>query len=329
MKNGFGLALIGLCIATSAPAAEFKFIALGDLPYGPPAKVYPPFERLIAEINAKAPAFTLHIGDTKSGSTPCADQMLLDQKRFMNAFETAVVYTPGDNEWTDCHRLKAGRFDPIERLSFIRRTYFDRPMSLGKSPIPIERQSDLMPAHTRYVENSRFSRDGVWFVLAHVVGSNNNNRTLANVRPGNPANAAAVLEFEARNKANVAWLEDGFDKAVTAGAAAMVVAIHANIFDYGSLDKKTEKFTEGIGFSRFGELLVRRAAEYEKPVLLIFGDSHNFRIFHPFPRRAPNVTALEVYGAAHMHAVEVSVDTNEDAVFGFKSIFNPALKSGK
>ena len=326
MKNRFGLALIGLCIATSAPAAEFKFVALGDMPYGQPAKVYPPFERLIAEVNAKAPAFTLHIGDTKSGSTPCADQMLIDQMRFMNAFETAVVYTPGDNEWTDCHRLKAGRFDPIERLRFIRRTYFGKPMSLGKSPIPIERQSDLMPAHARYVENSRFNRDGVWFFLAHVVGPNNNNRTLANARPGNSANAAAVLEFEARDKANVAWLEDGFDKAAAAGAAAVVVAIHANIIDYGSLDKKTEKFTEGIGFKRFGELLIRRSAEYKKPVLLVFGDSHNFRIFHPFPQRAPNVTALEVYGAGHMHAVEVSVDTNEDAVFGFKSIFNPALK---
>ncbi len=231
MKNGIGLALIGLCIATSAPAAEFKFAALGDVPYGPPAKAYPPFERLIAEINAKAPAFTLHIGDTKSGSTPCTDQMLLDQKRFMNAFETAVVYTPGDNEWTDCHRLKAGRFDPIERLSFIRRTYFDKPMSLGKSPIAVERQSDLMPAYTRHVENSRFSRDGVWFVLTHVVGSNNNNRTLANARLGNPPSAAAVVEFEARDKANAAWLEDGFDKAAAAGAAAVVVAIHANIFD--------------------------------------------------------------------------------------------------
>ena len=75
MKNGFGLALIGLCIATSAPAAEFKFVALGDLPYGPPAKVYPPFERLIAEINAKAPAFTVHIGDTKSGSTPHGNRL--------------------------------------------------------------------------------------------------------------------------------------------------------------------------------------------------------------------------------------------------------------
>lgn len=329
MKNGIGLALVGLCIATSAPAAEFKFVALGDMPYGRPAKVYPPFERLIAEINAKAPAFTLHIGDTKSGSTPCSDQMLLDQKRFMNDFAAAVVYTPGDNEWTDCHRLRAGRFDPVERLDFIRRTYFDRPMSLGKSPIPIERQSDLMPAHARYVENSRFSRDGVWFVLAHVVGSNNNNRTLANARPGNSPSAQAVLEFKARDKANAAWLEDGFDRAAAAGAAAVVVAIHANILDYGSLDRKTGKFTRGSGFRRFGELLVRLAAEYGKPVLLIFGDSHNFRIFHPFPQRAPNVTALEVYGAAHMHAVEVSVDTNEDAVFGFRPIFNPALKRGK
>ena len=28
-----------------------------------------------------------------------------------------VVYTPGDNEWTDCHRASAGGYLPTERLA--------------------------------------------------------------------------------------------------------------------------------------------------------------------------------------------------------------------
>ena len=34
-----------------------------------------------------------------------------------NNFEAPFIYTPGDNEWTDCHRENNGSFDPIERLT--------------------------------------------------------------------------------------------------------------------------------------------------------------------------------------------------------------------
>jgi hypothetical protein len=60
-------------------------------------------------------------------------------------------------------------------------------------------------------------------------------------------------------------------------------------------------------------------------VLLAFGDSHVFRVLRPFPETAPNVTALEVFGEADMHAVEVSVDTEDAAVFGYRPLLNPAL----
>ena len=46
--------LIGLALALFAgsASADLKIIALGDMPYGAPDRVYPPFEALIAEINA-------------------------------------------------------------------------------------------------------------------------------------------------------------------------------------------------------------------------------------------------------------------------------------
>ena len=320
MKHRLATALVGACLAlsTGAAAAEFTFVALGDMPYGPREQAYPAFRALIAEINRRAPVFTIHLGDTKSGVDPCSDRLLLEQRDFMDSFASALVYTPGDNEWTDCHRLLAGAYDPLDRLHFIRTHYFRTAESLGRQPIRLERQADVMRGFEPFVENSRFHRGDVWFVTAHVVGSNNN--------LDNPAlpDSDAAQEFFARDQANRVWLADSFDKAAATNSKAMVVAIHADMFRDG-FDPKQETFARASGFKGFAETLITKAQSFRKPVLLLFGDSHEFRVFQPFARSAGNLTAVEVYGAEHMHAVEVAVDPDTAAVFTFKSVRNPAL----
>ena len=311
------MALLILTAGAASADKPFTFVALGDMPYGKPAKVYAPFKTLIGQVNALKPAFTIHIGDTKSGSTPCSDKMLLDQLDFMNSFDAPLVYTPGDNEWTDCHRKKAGRFDPIERLAFLRKHYFAHgPQSLGRAPMKLERQSDAMKEFAGYPENARFVKEGVHFVAAHVVGSNNN----FEVRDRH-----AIAEFFARDKANVAWLKAGFEGAIAMKAKALVLAIHADMFKPGFFRAKKEAFSGASGFKRFGDALLEKAAAFKKPVLLIYGDSHKYRITRPFPKKAPNVVALQVFGAKHMHAVKVKVDTNKPEVFDIRPIKNKAL----
>lgn len=318
MKRRLVAALVIACLAlsTGATAAEFTFVALGDMPYGPREQAYPAFKALIAEINRRAPVFTIHIGDTKSGLDPCSDELLLEQRDFMNSFASALVYTPGDNEWTDCHRLLAGAYDPLDRLRFIRAHYFSKAESLGGQPIRLERQADVMSGFESFVENSRFNRGGVWFVTAHVVGSNNN--------LDDDPDSDAAQEFFARDKANRTWLADSFDKAEAADAEAVVVAIHADMFGDG-FDPQRETFARASGFKGFAETLITTARSFEKPVLLLFGDSHVFRAFQPFPRSAGNLTAVEVYGAERMHAVEIAVAPETAAVFSFKPVRNPAL----
>ena len=291
-------------------------MALGDMPYGPREQDYPAFKALIEEINRRVPAFTIHLGDTKSGVAPCADRLLLEQRDFMNSFASALIYTPGDNEWTDCHRLLAGAYDPLERLAFIRTHYFPTDESLGGQPMRLERQSDVMPGFEPYVENARFRWGGVWFVTAHVVGSNNNFDAVEG--------SDATEEFLARDEADRAWLTDSFDKA--ADSKAMVVAIHADMFR-DRFDPERETCARISGFKNFGATLAAKAQSFGKPVLLLFGDSHAFRIFHPFPRSAGNVTAVEVYGAEHMHAVEVTVDPDTVPVFTFDPVLNPTLRA--
>ena len=128
--------LLILTSSTIAGAERFSFIAFGDMPYWTKpedkARVDAEFKALIAAVNGRRPDFTLHIGDTKSGKALCSRAQLEEQRDVMNTFEGALVYTPGDNEWTDCQ--KDATTSPREQLRLIREIYFPRAASLGRNP---------------------------------------------------------------------------------------------------------------------------------------------------------------------------------------------------
>jgi hypothetical protein len=316
------LAAVALVLlATPATSAEsvggdraFSFVALGDMPYRPPGDIVK-FDRLIAAINRLKPAFSIHLGDIKGAATPCSDaelQRALDQ---LQTFEGALVYTPGDNEWTDCHRPAAGGFDPRERLAKLRTMFFANPgKSLGKTPIDLESQAQLMPAYAGFPENSRFARNAVQFIGIHVVGSNNGFETL---------DPAAVVEFFARDKANVAWIDDGFRRAQETDAKAVVIFTQAEFdqarFPDGSMPRQS-------GFTNVLNAIERGARAFGKPVLVVNGDEH-FIELKPMRgsngRPIPNVLKLMVYGEADVHAVRVIVDPDSPGVFGFVPLIVP------
>lgn len=81
-----------LCAATlsQAQAQGFQFIALGDQPYGPAAQA--PYRALVDRINQLAPAFSVHVGDFKSGSTLCSDEEFAAQLAHFQRYAGAVVY---------------------------------------------------------------------------------------------------------------------------------------------------------------------------------------------------------------------------------------------
>jgi hypothetical protein len=310
MFKSFTCAAALLLSSSLAFAEPFTFAALGDAPYGPPEEVYKPYEALIGAINAKAPDLVIHVGDTKSGSTPCSNEILAQQLVFMNSFSAPTLYTPGDNEWTDCYREKAGKFDPLERLAHIRTKYFgDGKKSFGKTKIDLTSQvAEGLP------ENARMTHKDVMFVTTHIVGSNNN----FEVR-----DPKAATEFFTRDKANVAWIKESF--AAGKDAKALVIAIQANMFEFDWNPFDDETFLRHSGFTNVGNTLMEEAVKFGKSVLLIYGDSHVYRNSRPFPTKAPNVAALEVPGDKQMHAVEVTVDTTTSGVFSNTLIKNPAL----
>src|SRR5688572_3354367 len=149
----FGLAL-------PAAAASFSFAALGDMPYLLPED-FERFARLITRINAARPAFTIHVGDIKPGNTRCSDEHFAKISEMFATFERPLIYTPGDNEWTDCHRPDNGGYDPLERLAKLRELFFAHAaQSLGREKIALEHQgADARDAtHNAYIENRRWER---------------------------------------------------------------------------------------------------------------------------------------------------------------------------
>lgn len=300
-------------LASAAFAAPFKFVALGDMPYKLPDD-YARFEALIGEVNKLNPAFTVHVGDIKSGSTPCTDENFQKVKDEFGLFSGPLIYTPGDNEWTDCHREKAGKFDPLERLEKVREMFFRQlgDKSLGKKPLTLTRQDKL-------IENSRWTQGGVIFGTLHVVGSNN----------GMERTPASVGEYFTRNAANLEWIKATFAEAKEKNAPAVVLAFQADLF-YGAPLLLTD-----IGLRDTLNTLAAEAKAYGKPVLLIQGDSHTLIIDHPLTEAGANtsigqtaaspvlrnVTRLQVMGEADIGAVEVTVDTATPGVFGFRPIY--------
>ena len=305
-----------LCVAAQSVSAQpFSFVALGDLPYGQAAQGYAPYKSLISSINQERPSFSIHIGDFKSGSTLCSDEESKVQLGHFGLFDSALVFTPGDNEWTDCHRANNGGHDPLERLQALRAAFYKPGLSLGKQPLPVLNQSTAAPAFAKFVENQRWVHQGVVFATLHIVGSNNN----FEVR-----DPRAVAEFFEREKANIAWIRDAFASAAQSQAKALVLAMQADVFEAKSL---WEDFPAHSGYrASIGETLLPLVAQSNIPVLLIHGDSHVFRFDQPFmlnKKPIPQLTRLEVPGASDVRAVHVTVDTRQRNPFAVR-LLEPA-----
>lgn len=298
--------LLLLLLSSALPGAEstrFTFTAIGCMPYG--EANWPGFERVIAEINRHHPAFTVHCGDTKSGSQPPSDAFMQRILEAFNSFEGPLIYTPGDNEWTDVHRENNGSQDPAVWLAKIRALYFAEERSLGKTPIALVTQR-TQPGFAKFVENARWTVGGVVFTTVHMVGSNNNYQ---------PKVPGAVEEFIERQAANIAWMKAAFAEAKKTQAPGIAFFFQADAFyqDYG-------KNGRDPGFKDFLDALEEQCLFFQKPVLLVHADEHRFRldVAHRFERGSapvPNVTRVETFGDGDLHGTLVLVDTASPQVF--------------
>lgn len=262
-----------------AAPQPFAFALIGDLPYSEGDALRA--AAMIAQLDASALAFVLHVGDIKSGREPCSDALFERRRDLLASSGHPLVLLPGDNEWTDCHRSAAGAYDPRERLAALRALFWSSPGPLGRAPA--ERHAGLsLERQPGAPENVVWRIGQVRFVALHVVGSNN----------GLDAYRGSRAEFEVRERLNQAWLEAAVTRALDEEADALVIAAHANP-DFGSSRER--------GFRGFLRALQDASARFMRPILFLHGDSHRFRVDRPLEDRdgrpVPHFTRVECFGS--------------------------------
>ncbi len=112
--------LVGHAAMPGAGPASFSFGLWGDMPYtkaGDDSKL----PAVLQSINQSDITFSIYHGDIKDGSSKCTDDVYTDALAMFSKMVKPVVYVPGDNEWTDCHRVNNGGYDTLERLAHLRK----------------------------------------------------------------------------------------------------------------------------------------------------------------------------------------------------------------
>ena len=250
---------------------------MGDVPYSQSGANL--LDDMIDRMNVEQLAFVVHVGDITSGTGPCGDEWLAERRKQFARFKHPFVLLPGDNEWTDCHRTG---FEPLERLEMWRKLFC----------FPVEEIS-LVRQPGKYCENSRWIADNIVFVGLNIPGSNNN-------LPEDPAENAE------RMRAVFAWLDAA--QALARRRDGLVVLMHANPF--------LARGAGADGYAAVRDRLRRLGQAMPGKVLLVHGDTHQFRDDEPLP----GLRRVEVHGWPHIRWTKARVERAGETLFNVEAM---------
>jgi hypothetical protein len=111
-------------------------------------------------------------------------------------------------------------------------------------------------------------------------------------------------------------MREGFDRAEADGSKTVMIVIHAN----PGFELPPEERT---GYNDFLATLEEEVIIFGKPVALVHGDTHTFRVDKPMTssttgERVENFTRIETFGSPEVNWVRVTVDTSDPEVFAFQ-----------
>ena len=330
------LSLVAVAIsgssANAGQAYKFSIALTGDMPYD--AKGVNQTPAVIAAINAAKLDFTLFDGDTMSGKgDKCTDEAYTRIKTdFFDKFNSPIFYSVGDNEWVDCDRAVNGAYDPNNRLALVRSTYFQKAdtsyISLGGGNTKIAVAHDV-----KYPEMQLFTYKGITVIIPHVPGSANNSAVATPTFKtyNDKATDGDDAEYKARDAANVAWINKGFESAVTNGSVGVIVVVQANMDWEGyARDAATPNNENTAAFAAVKQALLTNTIKFKKPVLLQNGDEHWYQVDMPMNETAgklvekdkgslvENFTRVQTFGSGFNHWVELIIDPRAENLWTFK-----------
>ena len=277
--------------STTIAADGLRFMVFGDAPYKRTQEDVTQtdvLEKIVAPAirNAES-SFLIHLGDFKGGGESCIDDLIQTRyKQLMDLRPERVFYTPGDNEWTDCDRTSLQpRFSELERLDYLRSLIASRPMEL-----PASWHYDTQP---NFPENARWTQGNVMFATVHMVSTNNGRKQIL------LDDIETTLDLvDARDKANRAWLRAAFDAAGESDSGAVVIATQADVTKRADRAPCSDSLRRKCdAFAAFRDQLLDHAASFNKPVLLVHGDTNPFCLDKKFGGdTAPKLWRLNALG---------------------------------
>jgi hypothetical protein len=318
--RSLSLALTSLFIASLVSCGgggngdqRFTAAVFGDVPYGAvptDTSQFLAFPAYVKSINADPDvSLALHAGDIHSGKEFCTQAYDLSIFNILKTLTAPLVYTPGDNEWADCHKIKqgGGTFnattgavdfardssgklvdysggDPVDNLALVRSIFFPTPGKAIGGAMTVHTQAQefdpAFPTDSQYVENVWFMKSGVLFVAANIPGGSNNGTDPWYGAPS--MGSAQSQEVANRTGAAQRWLKTAFDRAASEGASSMVIMEQADMWDLDGVSP-----SHISQYKPYIDIIATRSASFGKPVLLINGDSHVYRSDNPLVKSAP------------------------------------------
>jgi hypothetical protein len=309
--------------------------AYGDAPYGTTPTDTAEFlatPAFIDSINSDPKVdLVLHVGDIHSGKQFCTEAYDHGVYDLWTQFKDPLIYTPGDNEWTDCNKAGEGggaynkttkqidyvldasgnpadyaKGDPVANLDLIRSIFFANPgYSLGGRKKQVLTQSqNFDPAHpsdAKYVENVMWEESKVLFVTINLPGGSNNDN---DVWYGAPTmTSAQSQEIIERTGADLRWLDAAFAQAKADGAGAVLIQAQADMWD-------TEKgAAHQAAYEPYVMSIATHTADFGKPVLMLNGDSHVYRSDNPLSAADPLNFMHPGYDVPNFHRIVVHGST--------------------
>src|SRR4051794_999087 len=307
----------------------------GDAPYGTTptdtsqTDLTPAF---IAAVNADTEVeLVLHVGDIHSGKQFCTEAYDRTVFNLWTAFTRPLVYTPGDNEWTDCHKAGEGggtfnkttgqidyvvdpttgnpvdyaKGDPIANLALVRSIFFSQPgRTLGGAKLVLSQAVAFDRAHpsdANFVENVIFVQQRVLVVTINLPGGSNNDTDVWYSAP--TASAAQLQEINERTGADLRWLDTAFALAKVMRVQAVIIQAQAVMWD------PEKGAVHQAGFEPFVKSMAEHTVAFGKPVLMFNGDSHVYQTGNPFSPDDPNNAIHPGYTVPNFHRVVVHGST--------------------
>lgn len=327
------------------PVRSLTVAVFGDWPYN--QNLLDNAGLLIKSVNSDpSVSLVVHVGDIHSGSMPCTSAGILPPIASSNPgwnqqiyfqfqqFRAPVVYTPGDNEWSDCHKSKQkSSGDPLKELASVRKLFFAKPghtLGLHEKRVRTQAQSydPAFPADAQFVENVMWEASRVVFVTVNLPGSNNDTSEWTGDFSNLDAQAQEVAD---RTGADIRWLQAAFKEAQEEHARAIVIALQADVWDPEALAPGGDGLDKYDGFV---QELADLSLNFARPVLLLNGDSHVFKVDQPLAdptsatgqihgtQAVPNLTRITVQGSTNKPAewLRLVIDPRKPQVFSWSNV---------